>query len=183
MRSEGHDFSGLWFNPNIHPYGEYKLRLDSLKKLSKQWDINIHYLEEYQPWRYFRMFNNGYKLTDLNDLNSLNGLNNLNIPPFPDRCKFCYQLRLDRTAEHAQEQGFDAFSTTLLISPYQDFRQIVATGEKLAEKYKILFYSRDFRAYFRDAMALSKELGLYRQKYCGCIFSKEERNQKKSKIN
>jgi hypothetical protein len=95
----------------------------------------------------------------------------------PERCKACYALRLEKAAAKAHEAGFDAFSTTLLISPYQDFEQITATGRGLADKYDILFYEKDFRPYFRDALTLAKELRLYRQKYCGCLFSKEERDQ------
>ena len=84
-------------------------------------------------------------------------------------------LRLEKTAAKARDEGFEAFSTTLLISPYQDFEQINATGRELAEKYNLYFYLKDFRPYFRNAMSLAGELGLYRQKYCGCLFSKQER--------
>ena len=171
IQSEEHGFTGLWFNPNIHPFEEYDFRLASLKRLSSEWKFDVIYMEEYTPEEYFRMFN----------MQENNALNNLNLPPSPDRCKSCYRLRLEKTAEQAQKQGFDAFSTTLLISPYQDFEQISTTGKELAEKYNVLFHLKDYRPHFRDDMALSKELGLYRQKYCGCIFSREERKRKKSK--
>src|SRR4030067_519220 len=94
-----------------------------------------------------------------------------------ERCKSCYRLRLGKTAEEAQRQGFDAFSTTLMISPYQDFEQIISIGKELAEKHNVIFYFRDFRQYFREAMAYAKEMGLYRQKYCGGIYSREEKAQ------
>ena len=169
IQSEEHGFTGLWFNPNIHPFEEYDFRLASLKRLSSEWKFDVIYMEEYTPEEYFRMFN----------MQENNALNDLNLPASPERCRSCYQLRLEKTAEQAQKQGFDAFSTTLLISPYQDFEQISTTGKELAEKYNVLFHLKDYRPHFRDAMALSKELGLYRQKYCGCIFSREERNRKK----
>ena len=156
-RSEGNEFTGLWYNPNIHPLEEYNLRLDSLKKLSDTLRIEVIYSEEYKPEEYFEA---------------------IKSPPPPDRCKSCYQLRLEKTAAKAKEEGFEAFSTTLLISPYQDFKQIETTGRHLAEKYNILFYMKDFRPYFREAQHLAKELGLYRQKYCGCIFRRQERAKK-----
>jgi predicted adenine nucleotide alpha hydrolase (AANH) superfamily ATPase len=156
LRAEGHDFTGFWYNPNIQPFDEYQLRLASLKKLSDEWRIDIFYDEQYRPEEFFE---------------SVNGF----IHPVPERCKFCYTLRLEKAAAKARDEGFEAFSTTLLISPYQDFEQITATGKKLADKYNIHFYMQDFRPYFRDAMSFAKELGLYRQKYCGCIFSKLER--------
>ncbi len=173
LKSEGHDFTGFWFNPNIHPVDEHNLRLESLKRLSADWNIDMLYTEEYNPGDYFRMF-------DIQDNKIPKIPDKWNSSNPPDRCKSCYRLRLEKTAEQAQKQGFEAFSTTLLISPYQDFQQIVSTGKELAERYDVLFHLKDYRPYFRDAMALSKELGLYRQKYCGCIFSKEERKQGKN---
>ncbi len=192
LRSEKHDFTGFWFNPNIHPYEEYVSRLDSLKKLSDMWHVDVIYSDKYKPEEYFESLNkNITPLTPLFQTEEHTPLSPLirgeMSPPLAkggeggffqssvERCKLCYQLRLEKTAEHARERGFDAFSTTLLISPYQDFEQIVSTGKELAEKYNVLFHIKDYRPHFRDAVALSKELGLYRQKYCGCIFSKEER--------
>ncbi|MEW6600270.1 MAG: epoxyqueuosine reductase QueH [Nitrospirota bacterium] len=170
LRAEKHDIAGFWFNPNIHPYEEYDLRLESLKKLADQWKLDVCFTENYTPEEYFGMFNIS--------VTALNGLSGSNNPPFPDRCKSCYKLRLEKTAEHARKEGFDAFSTTLLISPYQDFQQIVSTGMELAEKYSVQFHIKDYRPHFREAMALAKDMGLYRQKYCGCIFSREERKVK-----
>ncbi|RJQ46768.1 MAG: hypothetical protein C4538_06250 [Nitrospiraceae bacterium] len=159
LRSEGHDFAGYWYNPNIHPLEEYQSRLDSVKDLSDKWRIEMLYSDEYNPDEFFGMFSAQQ------------------IPPSPERCKYCYQLRLEKTAAKAREEGFEAFSTTLLISPYQDFEQIINAGRKLADAYDVMFFEKDFRSFFRKAMSLSKELGLYRQKYCGCLFSKQEREQ------
>lgn len=166
LQEEGHDYTGFWFNPNIHPYEEYSLRLDSLKELAEKWAIDMHYTEDYNPAEYFRMF-------------GIKRLDELNYVERPERCKVCYELRLEKTAEKAYQNGFDAFSTTLLISPYQDFEQIAATGKELADKYNILFHIKDFRPHFRESQAMAKELALYRQKYCGCIFSREERKENK----
>ncbi|HOJ12221.1 MAG TPA: epoxyqueuosine reductase QueH, partial [Clostridiales bacterium] len=91
--------------------------------------------------------------------------------PGEERCAMCYTIRLDKAASFAKEHGFDAFTTTLLISPYQKHDLIKELGEKLADKYKIQFYYRDFRPGFRKGQQQAKELGLYRQKYCGCIIS------------
>lgn len=165
LRSEGHKLSGFWSNPNIHPLEEYNSRLTSVKALSDQWKIEMLYDKEYKPEEYFNLF----------DETRSDGINSSAAPSFPERCRKCYMLRLEKTADQAKNEGFDAFSTTLLISPYQNFEQIVSTGKELADKYNIIFHLNDFRPYFRDAIALSKELGLYRQKYCGCIFSKERR--------
>ncbi len=169
FKEDGHDLTGFWFNPNIHPYDEYISRLDSLKKLAGQWHADIHYIKEYTPEAYF----NKLGITDPD----ASGLSD--IPPFPERCTSCYMLRLEKTARYAAENGFDAFSTTLLISPYQDFGKLTATGKELENKYNVEFHLKDFRPFFRDAMNLSKELDLYRQKYCGCIYSREERKKKK----
>jgi len=166
LRQEGHNLTGFWFNPNIHPRQEYNLRLESFKKLANDWHIEAFYTDEYNPQEYFKMFSIEIEDLDRVDLDTLK-----TFPDFPERCKSCYRLRLEKTAIEASRQGFDAFSTTLLISPYQDFDQIVNTGKKLAEKYNVFFYLKDFRPYFRDSKVLSKELGLYRQKYCGCIYS------------
>lgn len=177
LKAGGNRFTGFWFNPNIHPFGEYQLRLDSLKRLSEEWMFDVHYREDYRPEEYFRMFgiNGEPSFQDLNRADFV-------IPPAPDRCRKCYRIRLDRTAAHARQEGFDGFSTTLLISPYQDFDAIAALGHELAEQYNVAFHLEDYRHGFRYAMARSKEMGLYRQKYCGCLFSKSERGMKKNRL-
>jgi predicted adenine nucleotide alpha hydrolase (AANH) superfamily ATPase len=166
LRDEGHDLTGFWYNPNIQPYDEYQSRLDSLRKLSDDWHIDIFYDKEYRPDEFL----NRFKFDDAAGLNDSD-----HIPPAPERCKICYTLRLEKAAAKARDEGFEAFSTTLLMSPYQDFEHIDAIGRELSGKYNLYFYLRDFRPYFRNAMSLARELGLYRQKYCGCLFSKQER--------
>ena len=182
LRSEKHYIAGFWFNPNIHPHEEYNLRIESLKRLAGEWKFEVSYVEGYAPEEYFRMFKTFSPHFTKGGQGGIFDFGKLtetrfpySVPPSPERCRYCYQLRLEKTAEHAQKEGFDAFSTTLLISPYQDFAHIVSVGKELADKYNVQFHLRDYRPHFREAMALAKELGLYRQKYCGCIFSRDEK--------
>ena len=89
-----------------------------------------------------------------------------------NRCvKYCYRVRLEQTAKYAKEHGYDTFSTTLLISPYQNHEALKIIGEEMAQKYKLTFLYRDFRIGFKEGQKEARELGLYMQKYCGCVFS------------
>ena len=91
------------------------------------------------------------------------------------RCPDCYRLRLQITAQLAHEKGFDAFTTTLLISPYQSQEQLKEIGEEAGHQNGVKFFYQDFRSGFRESHQMSKELGLYHQKYCGCVYSEWER--------
>ena len=92
------------------------------------------------------------------------------------RCtNYCYRVRLEQTAKYAKEHGYDHITTTLLVSPYQNHEAIIEAGKEIANYYGLTFLDRDFRVGFRKGQEKAKELGLYRQKYCGCIFSAEER--------
>jgi predicted adenine nucleotide alpha hydrolase (AANH) superfamily ATPase len=91
------------------------------------------------------------------------------------RCAACYKMRLEKTASRAAEWGYGSFSTTLLISPYQNHDLIRTIAEEYAKKYSVDFLYRDFRPHFREGQAGARNLGLYMQKYCGCIYSEEER--------
>jgi tRNA A37 threonylcarbamoyladenosine dehydratase/predicted adenine nucleotide alpha hydrolase (AANH) superfamily ATPase len=95
--------------------------------------------------------------------------------PDNGRCQKCYSIRLQKTAFFAAQEGYSAFSTTLLISPYQDHEAIKRAGEEAALKYGIEFLYRDFRPFFREGQSAARAKNLYMQKYCGCIFSEEER--------
>lgn len=97
------------------------------------------------------------------------------VDDLENRCvKYCYRVRLEQTARYAKEHGYDTFSTTLLISPYQNHNALKKIGEEMAEKYGLNFLYRDFRPGFREGQAEARELGLYMQKYCGCVFSEEQ---------
>ena len=95
-----------------------------------------------------------------------------------NRCGDCYRLRLSRTAQVARDQGYDSFSTTLLISPYQKHELIREVGQEVGKEHGVAFYYEDFRAGFRESHHLARELDLYHQAYCGCVYSEWERYAK-----
>ncbi|MFN3739157.1 MAG: epoxyqueuosine reductase QueH [Thermodesulfovibrionales bacterium] len=186
LRSRGIDLTGLWFNPNIHPFEEYNLRLASLKRLSEQWRFPVMYNDTYDMELFLRGFLESSEVFLAQELSSREDFYTFENPDLHSildkaslgkRCQHCYRLRLEETARAAKDNGFDAFSTTLLVSPYQNFELIVNTGNELAQKYNIEFFPEDFRPGYREALNVSREMGLYRQKYCGCIFSKVERGK------
>ena len=142
-----------WYNPNIHPYMEYKNRRDTRVKYSEEENLEIILEDEY-----------GLR----NFISSV-------YPDFSDRCAKCYLQRLEKTARFAAENNYDFFSTTLLISPYQNHELICKIANQMAYKYGVEFFYHDFRPYFREGQKLAREKGFYMQKYCGCIFSEEER--------
>lgn len=163
LRSEGLEPTLFWYNPNIHPFTEYKARRDCLKDYAKMVDVELILKEEYGLDEFCK--------------NVIDNLDN--------RCvNYCYPKRLSETVRYAVENGYDAFTTTLLVSPYQKHEELVKVCEKLAKDTGVEFLYRDFRPGFHEGQAKAKELGLYRQKYCGCIFSEEDRylRRKKDKI-
>jgi predicted adenine nucleotide alpha hydrolase (AANH) superfamily ATPase len=153
LQSRSIDVKGLWFNPNIHPEEEYRRRLGALRELESRWGLDVEYVDR-------------YGIEDFRE--SLRGHRGL-------RCEICYETRLGETARTARKMGLDGFTTTLLVSPYQRFDLIVDTGRRLEKKYSVRFYAEDFRPGWREAVRLSREMGLYRQKYCGCLYSRAER--------
>lgn len=157
LRGEGIEPVAYWFNPNIHPFMEYKARRDCLIEYSKMIDLELIVSENYGLRDFCKNVSNDIE----------------------NRCKnYCYRVRMEETAKYAKENGFDSFTTTLFVSPYQQHDVIKAVCEEMAEKYDVEFLYRDFRVGFREGQAKAKELGLYMQKYCGCMFSEEERYQK-----
>lgn len=156
LREEGIDITGYWYNPNIHPYKEYENRLNALKEYAKMINLNV-------------IYNDYYGLREFTK-NVVNDLNN--------RCIYCYSSRLEEVVKYAKENNFDAFTTTLFISPYQKHDKLKEICEELSKKYDIKFYYQDFREYFYEGKKMFKETGLYMQKYCGCVFSEEERYKK-----
>lgn len=154
LRKEKIEPTLYWYNPNIHPYIEYKTRRDTLREYAKSIEIEAIFENEY-----------GLKEFTKNVINDLE-----------HRCQnYCYKVRLEKTAQYAKKHGFDAISTTLLVSPYQNHELLKSQGEEIAKRYSLQFIYRDFRIGFREGQAKARELGLYMQKYCGCIFSEEER--------
>ena len=98
------------------------------------------------------------------------------------RCAYCYRVRMRYAARYAKENGYDAFSTTLLVSPYQKHELIIQMAEEAAKEFDIPFYYEDFRAGYQRGVDISLELELYRQPYCGCVFSERDRYEKKPKV-
>lgn len=147
-----------FYNPNIHPYQEYQKRLEGLNQLAAIRNLPV-------------IVEPGYPLEDFLGQIAPN-------PEFGKRCVLCYRIRLEKTAEKAKELGMEAFSTTLLISPYQNREQICAIGQELAAKYRLRFIDEDYRPGFRQSQVMAKEYGLYRQGYCGCIYSEKDRYYK-----
>jgi predicted adenine nucleotide alpha hydrolase (AANH) superfamily ATPase len=163
LAAEGVEPVLFWYNPNIHPWTEYVARRDSLADLAQERGLELESIDEYG----LRPFVRGIYPHLENDAAGDRA-----------RCNFCYRLRLEKTAERAREGGYDCFSTTLLISPYQDHERIRELGEELAAHYGLQFFYRDFRPFFREGQKAAREQGRYMQKYCGCIFSEEERYAK-----
>ncbi|MGI6684976.1 MAG: epoxyqueuosine reductase QueH [Bacillota bacterium] len=159
LQEMGHDVSGFFYNPNIHPYKEYEKRLLTFQDYAKKKGIKTIIKDDYALEKFLRM--TAYRE---------------NI-----RCQFCYRMRLDETAKLAKEQNFEAFSTTLLVSPYQKHELIKKVGEELAEEYQISFFYHDFRDGYREGVNISREMGLYRQPFCGCIYSERDRYRKERK--
>lgn len=152
LRQEGIEPVGVFFNPNIHPIEEFERRRDTVVKFAGIKGLKVEYFDDFrQPdWENFK----GAGET---------------------RCAMCYGIRLEKAAELAAAGGFDAFTTSLLVSPYQKHDLIRQLGEKAAAHNGIQFFYRDFRPGFRQGQKEAKEMGLYRQKYCGCIISYNER--------
>lgn len=156
LQNEDADLSLFWFNPNIHPFKEYEARRDCLLEYAKTENLTVLVKENYGLREFVR-----------NVADNIDG-----------RCVYCYMHRLEETARFAKEKGFEYFTTTLLASLYQDHEAIKRAGEEFAKKYGVKFLYRDFRPNFRDGNAKARENGFYMQKYCGCVFSEEDRYKK-----
>ena len=157
LRAEGLEPTLFWYNPNIHPYIEYKTRRDCLKDYAASIDVNLIIDEEYGLDEFCK--------------NVVSDLEN--------RCvNYCYRKRLTETVRYAANHGYDTFTTTLLVSPYQKHDELIAVCKELEALSGVKFLYRDFRVGFREGQAKARALGLYLQKYCGCIFSEEDRYKK-----
>ena len=169
LASDGIQLCLLWYNPNIHPYSEYCSRLDALRKFAGEKNLLlINELNEYPQ-----------TIRD-NPCNSVMPFFNLEKP---ERCVLCYRVRLEKTVQAAAKNGYDAFSTTLLISPYQNHELLRQIGDELTLTSGPEFLYRDFRSLFRKGQSQAREAGYYMQKHCGCFLSKEERYNCGQKAN
>ena len=150
-----------WNNPNIHPLLEYNARLEALRTYAEM---------EHRPL----IVDGEY---------GLRAFTKAVAADVGNRCDHCYASRLEATARHARAHGFDAFSTTLTISPYQDTERIWSWGEEAGAQHGVQFIRFDFRPFFRAGQERIRSMDLYMQKYCGCIYSEEDRYaRKKEKI-
>jgi len=152
-RQQGYEVSALWYNPNIHPYTEHQQRLEAMQKLAEEMNVPLINAGGYDIVAYFR------------------GV----VRHEAERCGHCFRLRLSRTAEAAKEMGFDAFTTTLLISPHQKHDLLQEIGAELGEEKGIDFLYADLRKHYSDSRHITKPLDLHRQQYCGCVYSEWER--------
>jgi hypothetical protein len=149
---------GFFFNPNIHPLLEYRRRLTGARDVCKLSDIDVVVDEAYDPAAWFGSV----------------------LAADASRCRACISQRLERAAVEAVAQGCDAFSTSLSISPWQDHDAIETEGRRAGALHGVEFLYRDLRPFYEDTRRVSKEWGIYRQKYCGCLVSEWERYRGRS---
>ena len=154
------EVTGFWYNPNIHPFTEYRARRNTVREYLESIDVKLLEQNDYALRPFIR------EVAD----------------DIANRCGKCYEMRLFEAARQAKEGGFDSFTSSLFISPYQNHELMRETAERAASAYGVEFLYRDFRPYFRAGQDRARELGMYMQKYCGCVFSEEERYLKKNKI-
>ena len=160
LRTDGFNVTAFWYNPNIHPFTEYRSRRNCVRDYAQEIALPLIERNDYGLRPFVREV----------------------APDIAGRCVKCYEMRLFETARQAAEGGFDSFTSSLFISPYQNHELMRDVAERAAHEYGVQFLYRDFRPYFRDGQAFAREHGFYIQKYCGCVFSEEERYLKKSKI-
>ena len=159
LQTDGYAVTGFWYNPNIHPFTEYRSRRNCLREYTDSIGIKLLERDEYALRPFVR------EIAD----------------DIANRCVKCYEMRLFSAAQMAKENGFDSFTSSLFISPYQNHELMREVAERAAHEFGVEFLYRDFRPYFRAGQEKARELGMYIQKYCGCVFSEEERYLKESR--
>lgn len=152
-----------YYNPNIYPEEEYQRRINELKRFLTVFKTKnkVNLIEEYYDTKEY--------------YTAVKGLEKLGEKS--ERCYNCYKFRMDKAANYAKENNYDYFTTTLSISPYKNSNWINEIGKNLEGKYDIKYLYSDFKKKngYKRSLELSKEYNLYRQDYCGCVYSKEER--------
>ena len=159
LRAEGLDVMGFFYRYNIHPYSECLKRQETLQVYADQIDLRV-------------IFQEGYDLE--------NFIQNV-VYREKDRCNYCYHDRLRSTALLAKRGKFDYFSSTLLYSKYQKHEIIKSMGDSIGKSVGIPFLYEDFRTGWKEGIEASKNLDLYRQQYCGCVYSEKERFYRETK--
>lgn len=152
LQREGFVITAFFYNPNIHPWEERERRLKALSEYADSKDIRLEIDGEYPLEENIRM------LLDAEN-----------------RCFACFKDRLTATADKAAELGIENFSTTLSVSPYQNQSFIIEVGNAASQKSGVHFIYRDFREFYRESIRISREAEMYRQPYCGCVFSERDR--------
>ena len=160
LREEQIDVTGYWYNPNIHPFTEYRARRNCLRDYAEA--IHLPLIEQ-----------NDYALRPF--IRAV-------AEDISHRCVKCYEMRLFEAAQTAAKEGFDSFTSSLFISPYQNHELMKEVAQRAADQYGVSFLYRDFRPLFREGQEFARAEGFYMQKYCGCVFSEEERYLKPKKI-
>lgn len=161
----------FFYNPNISPAEEYEKRVEEIRRMIGEMEF-VHPVKlvegEYDPQVFFQM---------------AKGMEH--IPEGGERCFGCYRLRMEEAARLAKEGNYDYFTTTLSISPLKNAQKINEIGEELAEIYQVSHLPSDFKKKngYKRSIELSGEYELYRQDYCGCVFSKREREENKMQKN
>jgi len=153
LRQDGVEITGYFYNPNIHPLLEFRKRLRAVEVFQEQEKFDIIYNHDYGLHEYLSQIG----------------------PDTPDRCSVCYRMRIDSTAALAKQQGFDAFTTSLLFSRQQAHDTIKSIAQQAARREGIQFYYKDLRHMVDESYEIARKRSLYRQQYCGCIFSEYER--------
>lgn len=153
LRADGAEVQGFFYNPNIHPYQEFQRRLQTVVEYAEQVDLPLTVDHAYDLEEFLRLL----------------------VFRERERCPFCYALRLRATARLARQAGCEAFSSTLLYSRYQQHDRLREIGQQISQEEGIPFYYADFRRGWREGIDEAKRLELYRQQYCGCIYSEKER--------
>jgi hypothetical protein len=144
---------GYFYNPHIQPYQEFQKRLETLESYARSEDLPLIVRPDYDPQTFFREV--AFRETN--------------------RCVYCYSIRLNSAARLAKKSRFDAFTTTLLYSRRQQHSLIASIAEEASKRHGIAFIYRDFRSGWKHGQRSAKALGMYRQQYCGCIYSEMER--------
>ena len=152
LQKEGFEVTAFFYNPNIHPWKERERRLAALTGYADSNNIPLEIDEEYPLEENIRM------LLDA-----------------PNRCYACFADRLFATADKAAELGIENFSTTLSVSPYQNQSFIMEAGNAAFKRSGVRFVYRDFREFYKESIRISREAEMYRQPYCGCVFSERDR--------
>ena len=143
----------LYYNPNIHPKFEFERRREQVEKLGEIYGLSCFYSDDFRIDDWLSRSWEG---------------------KYASRCDMCYEIRMGFVARYAKEHGYDSFSTSLLVSPYQQHDKIAQIARACSEKYGVAFSYYDWRPNFREGQTMAREHGLYRQKYCGCIYSLED---------